>query len=178
MRRPFRRSFAGDDRGAITVEFVIWCPILLLWFIGSVAFYDAYRDRGRAEKASHVISDIVSRQVEVSPDFVTSLHDLLDTMLADMPQGKWIRLSSVKYTGGNYFVEWSDATGSGLPMEHEEIPSDDLPVMSDGDTVIIAETYVPYDPILGWNGLSSGTISRVVPIRPRYAPRVVYVADE
>ncbi len=121
MRRPPRRSFSTDDRGAITVEFVVWCPILFLWFIGSVAFYDGYRDRGRAEKASHVIGDIVSRQVEVSPEFVSSLHDLQETLLPDMPSGKWIRLSSVLYSGGNYFVEWSDATGSGLPMEQVEL---------------------------------------------------------
>lgn len=178
MRLPRLKRFSRDDRGAITVEFVVWCPILLLWFIGSVAFYDAYRDRGRAEKASHVISDIVSRQVEVSPAFVTSLHDLLETMLADMPPGKWIRLSSIIYTGGEYFVQWSDATGSGLPMEDDEIPSDDLPIMADGDTVIIAETYVPFEPILGWTGMSSGVISRVVPIRPRYTPKIVYVADD
>ncbi len=177
MRLPPRRSFSADDRGAITVEFVIWCPILFLWFIGSVGFYDAYRDRGRAEKASHVISDIVSRQVEVSPSFVSSLHDLQDTLLPDMPSGKWIRLTSVIYTGGAYFVQWSDATGSGQPMQDDEIPTADLPAMADGDTVVITETHVPFDPIFGWDGLVGGMISRIVPIRPRYAPRIVFVNE-
>ncbi len=177
MMKPFksRKRFAQDEEGSITIEFVIWVPILMLWLIGSLAFFDGYRERGRAAKASHVISDILSRQVEVSQDYVDELGELLDELLPGTPAGKWIRVTSITYSGGVYSVQWSSVTGDGAPMTNDDIPLDMMPTMAANDTVVVTETHVPFTPMLDWVGMDSNVWESFLPNRPRFVASVKFV---
>ncbi len=176
--RPLRRAagrWSRDERGAITVEFVIWVPILVMWFVGSIAFFDGYRERGRAAKTSHVISDILSRQVEISDDLVTDLYDMMEVMLPGAPDGKILRVSSVEYRYGDYQVLWSVVSGSGEPMTTADIPRDAMPAMAERDTVIVTETTVPFQPALDVVGIGSRTWTSFLPTRPRFTNAIAYV---
>ncbi|TYO91319.1 TadE/TadG family type IV pilus assembly protein [Oceanicella actignis] len=168
------RRMRGDERGAITVEFVIWVPILIFWLVASLAFYDAFRDRGNAVRASNVIADIVSRQTEVNDAFVSTLHDLLQQLLSGSPPGKWLRISSVKYEGGRHFVEWSAPSGSGLPLTDADLDPAQFPRMADGDSLILVETFVPFEPILSWTGIEATTLHLRMPTEPRFTSKIAY----
>ncbi len=169
------RRFRDDDRGAITVEFVVWVPILLLWLIGSLAFYDAYRDRGRAVRASNVISDIVTRQTEISDAFVGTLQTLLDDLLPGTPAGKSLRITSIEFKGGKHVIQWSVATKTTMPMKEEDLSKLSFPLMAELDTLILVETFIPYEPILGWTGIAGSTLSLYLPSRPRFTTSIVHV---
>lgn len=173
-RRAFGRS-ARDERGSITVEFVIWVPILVLWFAGSISYFDGYRERGRAAKMSHVVSDILTRQAEIDDDLITDLYDMMEIMLPGTPPGMVLRVTSVEYRDGSYQVLWSVASGGGAPMETEDIPVAKMPAMAELDTVIVTETTVPFQPALDIVGIGERTWTSFLPARPRFVHSVAYV---
>ncbi|MEM6972716.1 MAG: hypothetical protein AAF577_07910 [Pseudomonadota bacterium] len=104
MFRPSRRpAFFTDRRGAITMEFAIWFPLLLLWLVASAVIYDAYRSRDAAIKASYTVSDIASRLttlVDNDPNGA-DLSDLVELQRRMLPRGGdqlAMRLSSIQCT--------------------------------------------------------------------------------
>ena len=102
-----------DERGTITIEFLLWMPVLIFWIVISVSSYDAFRSRDEASKAAHTLSDFVSRQTEVDTAFFTELSDLQNKLLPRAPASKWIRVTSIMFADGAYQVQWSRAIGGG-----------------------------------------------------------------
>ena len=58
LMRSIRR-FVDDEQGTITIEFVAWLPFLMLWFTGTVIFYDAFQVRDAAAKAVKILREFV-----------------------------------------------------------------------------------------------------------------------
>ncbi len=165
--------FGSDDRGTVTVEFVIVLPLLMLWFVGSFVFFQTYRNFSHAEKASFAISDIMSRQSEVDSAFLDELDLLFERLLPRRPTGQWLRVSSISYDAANgYEVLWSHNAAGGDVVTDASALGEFLPAMADGDTVILTETYVPYRPMVDWVGIPAMTFANRVVARPRYVSAV------
>lgn len=168
--------FRREERAAVSTEFVLILPLLLWWYVGSFAFYDAFRDYNVTVKASYTLGDILSRQTEIDNDYLDGLESLLEFMTAGT--GAWLRVSSIKYSDDDgYTVEWSYATDDHQVVTDEKIylwdfDEDYLPTMANGDTVILSETYVPFTPAFNV-GLNSHWLSNIVVTRPRFTSQVV-----
>lgn len=171
LLRRWRRA----ERGSITIEFLLWLPLLAFWLVVSVAFFDAYKSRNDAAKAAHTLSDIMSRQVEMSNAFADELFALEDKLLPRVATGKRLRVSSIRYAAETYQVQWSRAVGGGQPMADADIPLEFLPEMADLDTVVLTELYVPYQPFTDWAGIGARAWTFVIVTRPRFVSAIGYI---
>jgi Flp pilus assembly protein TadG len=164
-----------DERGTITIEFLLWLPVFIFWIVISVSSFDAFRSRDEAAKAAHTLSDIMSRQTEVTDTFFTELSDLQDKLLPRAPASKWLRVTSVMYTGGDYQVQWSRSLGGGIPLTNDDIPLALLPTMADLDTVVITEVHSPYQPIANYTGITVTEWGISLVSRPRFVSEIAMI---
>lgn len=171
------QAFRRENRGSVSVEFMLILPLLFWWYAASFAFYDAFRAHNVSVKTSYMIGDILSRQTTIDNDYLDGMETFLK-YLTHINTDVWLRVSSVKYTTQDgYTIVWSYSTGEALGLTTSELYSrevdeDYLPLMASGETVILAETYVPYDPTYSV-GLFSRTWSNVVVTRPRFTSQLV-----
>ncbi len=167
------QRFGRDEKGSMTVEFVIVLPLLMLWFVGSFVWFQTYRNYSHAEKASFAIADIMSRQTEVTNAFIDDLQPLFGRLQPRASAGQWVRVSSIKYDDEDgYQVLWSHNADGGALLTDETMLTELLPEMMDGDTIILTETYVPYRPMVDWVGIPMLTWANRVVTRPRYVTSV------
>jgi len=170
-------AWKHDERGTITIEFLLWLPVLAFWFVGSAAFFDAYKSRNDAAKAAHTLSDIASRQIEISDAFLDELYLLENNLLPRAPAGKRLRVSSIQYTAvdDTYQVLWSQPLGGGVVMASADIPLTILPVMADLDTVILTELSTPYQPFTNWAKIEVTEWSFTLVSRPRFVSSIAKI---
>ncbi|MEO1551632.1 MAG: TadE/TadG family type IV pilus assembly protein, partial [Pseudomonadota bacterium] len=190
------RRFLQDDRGTITVEFVLIFPILALWLGASFIFFDAFKTTSQAAKAAYTIADMVSRQPVVPNSYIDEMHLLQEKLLPRTPPGKWLRMTSIQY------IEDPDNDGDGLPdatyhkvlwsrakplvadqdgntneMQDADIPTEIIPTMSANDTVVLVENFVPYSsipiPLLNQLNFTGLEWRNRIPVRPRFSSQVV-----
>lgn len=198
MRQPRDMTFAAylrDDRGNLTMEFVLWLPILLFWFVISAVFYDAYKSRDDAAKAAYTIADIVSRETELGVDRIEELVDLQRALLPRAGREMFLRLSSISCdkTGGcldpdtavtgDYSLNWSilpphDTWPTPFPgapaalTGNSDIPLDALPLMAEGDTIILIDVNVPFRPFSDWVGVDAREWAFRVAVWPRLVSEI------
>lgn len=167
-------QFVRDERGSITLEFVLWLPFLLWWVVFSLAVFLAMDNRYDAANGTYLISDILSRtQTQLTRESVEDLQLLREQLLPNAKNGL-MRISSIRFQAGAYSVDWTACFGSIPPLTDEQIPLNVVPQnMADGRTVILTETFTPYLPILTYFiTKSSLTWDIGVAVRPRYIPDI------
>lgn len=194
------KNFADNTKGSVAVEVAIILPILL-WALAAMAiFFDVFRTKSIAEKASFTISDALSRETNaITPDFVTNTRYLFDEIVGlstpvEIPEGEEdllnspqlleqassMRISVITWNEdeSEYELEWSKTRGdnftSYVAADMVDL-ADSLPNMADQDTVIVVETHMLYSPTLNV-GLGDREIETFVFTRPRYAPQLVFNA--
>lgn len=189
------RTFKDDERGSVTVEFVLLFPLLALWLGASFVFFDAFKTTSQAAKAAYTIADMVSRQPVIPNGYIDDLYALQENLLPRAPTGKWLRVTSIQYVEGpdadgdglpdttDYMVLWSEAKplvtdqqGNTNRMTSPEVPKEILPKMSANDTIVLVENFVPYTTIplpllseLNFTGLEWR--NRIVN-RPRFSSKI------
>lgn len=177
LRFDFLKSlnqFGKDESATATVEFVLFLPLLITWFISSIVFFDAFMERNLAAKASHTILDMLSRKGEamISAGEVTQYLNLQTALLPQAPSAGSLRVSSIVYIDADtgYEVRWSEAVGASTDvLLTADIPIALLPLMAEGETVILLDTRVPYRPLADWVQITVTGWSNRVAISPRFA---------
>ncbi len=178
-------EFFKDDGGTATIEFVLWFPLLMFWLFGIVVFFDAFKSRGALISANTIVADIISRNSEVTENYIDLLQ-LLQSSLLPKTSGGGLRISSILYTvdpdivndPGTYTVQWSGIAGSAtIVLEDDDIQVSDLPEMYSSETVLLVESFVPYVPMTRYVGMTITTLRRTIAISPRYDSRVVWVNE-
>ncbi|SFK52722.1 TadE/TadG family type IV pilus assembly protein [Shimia haliotis] len=172
------KKFRDDTRGVVAVEAVIMMPILFWAFMAMAVFFDMYRARSTTEKAAFTISDILSRETAaVDMDYLNSTHDLYDSMSSLDSVGE-LRVSVVAMDpdDNSYFLDWSHMTGlqdHGLTDADLIALEDHLPILVEGERLIVVETFGDYTPPIdvGVGTISMGTF---VFTRPRFAPQLAW----
>ncbi|MCF6306271.1 MAG: pilus assembly protein [Rhodobacteraceae bacterium] len=186
MKRNFWKKIKHsmqDSSGSITVEFVIWFPVLMFWLLGTIVFFDFFKARSNLSTANATIADIISRNSEVTDDYITLLHNTQTAMLP-RTSGNGLRISSIQFTidpaipahTGDYTVEWSAIRGGALDvLVDADIDVASLPNMYDGETLLFVESSVPFVPLTSYLGITFRTLRNEIAISPRYESRVVWV---
>lgn len=151
--RPFRR-FLRDEQGAVVTEFMIYLPLLLWAWFAMYAFWDAYRTMNHAQKAAFAIADLLSReQVAVTDNYRNGLRNVFAYMTNRGTGEVKTRFTSIlRHKENNrYQVHWSYSPGNAMPKLTTNALQDQsmqgrLPVMADGDYVLLVETSIHYTP--------------------------------
>lgn len=200
MNMNSMKQFLQDEKGSITVEFVIWLPFLLFWFVLSVAAFAAWDNRLDSTRATYTIADILSREIVVNNAVIDSYFRIFNQLLpaADETPNQ-MRLSSIRYNAINdeYEVLWSEARPETdrfqafsvtepliFDQVFPEVPPQffiDLdtlqPKMDDQETVVMVEAYVTYQPITGlWGTRPLRWANRQV-AKPRFQPQIAFSSE-
>lgn len=184
---PLRRlriiaaRFARDSRGSMTVEAALVLPLWIWGYTMSYQFFDAFREQAVNLRAAYTVSDMISREADaIGPDYVDDLHDMFD-YLTRTSHPTWIRVSSVYYdtSAKVYKRHWSYST-SPSHVAHTDTTikaeKDRLPNMVAGETVVLVETGMYYEPVLNV-GVEDMWYTNFIPTRPRFAAKVEWNSD-
>ena len=175
---PLIHRFARDERGMLTIEAMLWVPILSFWLIASVAWFDAWLSRNQAAKVAYTLADILSRQEEISEPFLMQLDALQAGLLTRASGFSAMRLSSIQRTSDGHVVRWSCSNDPAWPpLTDGVIPSENLPMMAELDTIVLTELSVPWERFGGIAGLTGTTWSYRVATRPRFAPALEMIGS-
>lgn len=169
------RRFLRDEEAAIIAETVIVLPLLLWAYIGLFVYWDCFRSLNTVQKATYTVSDMISRDMSqngITSAYITGLHDVVEYLI-DHDQDSTMRVSSIYWnTVNNRFeIHWSRTTDAGampaLTTTRLQDFTSQIPTMSPGDTAIIVEVRVPYEPAFNV-GMTNQTFSEFIVTRPRF----------
>lgn len=173
------RRLAGDTRGSMPVEGLLASTWLIWWYIASFQFFDAYRQKNVNLKAAYTIADLISRTQPddaIDANFIEGMNTLFDYLTISR-KATWVRVSSVIWdnTDNRYEIAWSYATGPVGGQTDATIQNDAyrIPVMPEGDSVILVETNMAYEPIFNI-GLNAQWYTSFIATRPRFTSCVKY----
>lgn len=154
------QAFRTEERASMPIEGIIGSTFLLWWFISSYQFFDAFQQKNANLKAAYTISDMLSREtgpvagdpnaVAINQNYINGLNTVFD-YLTYSNQKTWIRVSSVYYdeNDSKYRIDWSATSGTGhTPLTTVTLQQfkNRIPVLVNGDSVILVETYSAYVP--------------------------------
>lgn len=178
MKRLFKQ-YLRDTSAAVSFEAVIVFPILTWAWIGTFAFFDAYRVYNTSIKATFTVADLISRQTSTVYGYdIEGMARMLESMIRDT-NGVEVRVTQIlRDTNGNYQVDWSHATGTQAQLFTNSLAAleDQMPDMANGERVVLVESFIDYDPAFNV-GLNDVTFSNFTLTRPRYAGQVPYDDD-
>lgn len=183
--------FREDTRGSFMVESVIVIPLLFIGIAATFEFFEVHRYKSAREKATYTVADMISREQAVpgaiSQNGLTSTY--LDNALVVFDEiardggVNQIRISIVQYNLAEdiYEVAWSQVRGDGPPGNNlGPLTTDDtrndhsrLPVMDDGEQVILVESSSLFEPLFGL-ALDDLIINTRMFTAIRFDPRMCY----
>ncbi|MEZ5912449.1 MAG: pilus assembly protein [Paracoccaceae bacterium] len=168
--------FARDNRGVIGAETVIVLSLMIWVYIATIVYFSAFRMQNTNLKAAYTVADMLSRQtIELDADYLDGMKKVFDYLNHGNEQS-WIRVTSFQLNidGDAHEVLWSYATGSHALQTNSSIASDfdRIPVMAQGDTAILVETFVDYVPLVEVAGVGSMQFQNFIVTRARFAPRI------
>lgn len=195
------RSYSRDQAGTVIIEAVLMLPLMIWVGLGMYAYWDGYQTTNTSQKGAYVIADLVSRQNEpVSRSDLEGLNQVMNFMLSADETAK-LRVTSIgrkishddgDHEGENddehehapapvaaeieYEVLWSKSPYRAMPaLTTANLPaySNRIPMMAEGDTVIMVETEVGFIPVFDV-GLDPLTIKDLIVTRPRFLPQLCY----
>jgi hypothetical protein len=85
-----------------------------------------------------------------------------------------VRISSICYredsagNNGEYTIQWSRAMGGGQPLQLVDLPMNIMPTMASGDSILLTETRVPWQPLVNWVGITNQVWQTNLVSRPRF----------
>ncbi|WP_425038358.1 TadE/TadG family type IV pilus assembly protein [Primorskyibacter sp. S187A] len=172
-------AFAGDTRGSVNIEGMLFFPLLLMFIAATIVFYDAFRRDSLSQKAAYTVGDMLSRETAaINGTYIDNARKLL-ALMSDVPESDVsIRVTQVVYNKryDEYRVNWSKERGNHSTRlrtvdtrnMHEELPN-----MVGAERLIIVDTFVNYE----WPidlGFDDHVFESTVFTRPRFAPKLVW----
>lgn len=169
------RNFWRNERGSVPIEGVYGALLLLGWYIIAFQFYDAFRSRSVALRASYTVGDLLSRERDaIGPTYVTGLKKVFD-FISDAPNANytWLRVTLISCTATASDLRSCDGTtkpftldasyaaypGGGTTVQKHTQTSINaekarIPIMGAGDMAAIVETSFSYWPIFAIGDLA------------------------
>ncbi|WP_417257761.1 TadE/TadG family type IV pilus assembly protein [Celeribacter sp.] len=172
-----RRAFRQNTDGSLSVEAILVTPLLLTAVMLSYGYFTAFDAKMRANKAANTLADYVTRQTEaVTPEFVAGLAEMYKFLNNEGDIS--LRVSAVRWSTadneeGAYELVWSSGTGELASLETLDAIEPRLPLLSDGNEVVVIETVRPWSAPFKL-GLADVKFSDVITTQPRFATQVAY----
>jgi hypothetical protein len=172
------RRFRRETKGSVSVEFVIYLPLMLGMFAAIYTFFDAFRRDSVNLKAAYTISDLISRETTaINDDYLDSMYEMTKLLIRQDSQ-LGLRVSVIRWDEDDnaYSVDWSEVRGtSDITWTDGTINTvaNKLPTMPDQERVILVETFNEMEPAFEV-GLPTLELDNFVFTRPRFAPLVAF----
>ena len=179
-------GFIRDERGNVLAEAVVILPMVIWSYLAFFVYWDAYKTTNVAQKAAYTVADLISReQVTLPSTYVPGMLNLLRYLVNDQTSTK-IRVSSLLFSEGavvnpgvddpddKTMVQWSVSPNDAMtPYTDATLLSvlDKVPAMYDGDSVILVETSVNFNPMFDV-GMAGRQVTNFVVTRPRFLPKI------
>lgn len=169
--------FSKGSEGSYSIETILVLPMLAWAILAMFSYFDGLRLSNVNIKASHTISDILSRETDlIDDDYMDSASQLL-AFLINRSYPTSLRVSAFKYDEdeAGFDMLWSEARGGypALTGTFEVAVKNRLPITADGDTVIVVETWMDYRTAFVM-GLTDTTLYNFVVTSPRFAPTLLW----
>ncbi len=176
--KGFVYGFKSEERGSIAVEAVVILPMMFWTYLALFSTFHSYRAYSINQKAAYTVGDMISRETNAIDDqYMIGAHDLLSYLTNTANSKAAVRVTQVQWDedSGVYQREWSTAQGYKPSASSAQVAGwhDQLPIMPDGERIVVVETFVQYDPPFN-TGLEQREVRNFVFTKPRYAPQVVY----
>lgn len=173
------RGFARKDDGNVTIETVIWVPLIIATLAATFSLYDAFRYKSLNVKAAYTISDALSRETDpIDNAYLDGMVTLLEYLTRS--EGPYsLRVTLVRYNGkkNKYISEFSKTRGDFSRLRNKDLKTmlDQLPTLLHNERVIVVETATEYAPPFSVPGLNTaGLFYNYGFTRPRFAPKLVW----
>ena len=169
------RRFRREEEGAMVVEAIIMFPTLFAAVIATFVFFDAFRNQSINLKAAYTISEAISRETENITNRYINNTWRLHRFLTNSAALTKLRITLIQYDLDNdeYRVVWSRQKGGVGTLNNSSlatmVSNDEVPVMPDGETLIVVQTWVDYEPNFSI-GLDAFSFENTIFTRPRFAP--------
>ncbi len=184
LRKYFNR-FHEEEEATLSVEAVIMLPLLLWAFLFTYTVFDVYRAKTLALKANYAISDLLSRETNIIDMSYINGTQKLFKYLTQADDSSWMRVTAIscstdcEKSSRVLDVEWSRATGSTATHSSNDIRThynNIVPVIGNGEWLVIVETSVSYKPPFSekLTGFGERTFTDIVMTRPRFAPQLCF----
>ncbi len=169
------KKFLKNENGVLITEFMVILPVLLLWFMALIVFYDAFHKWMKFTTATYTISDLLSRQTIVEDSFIQSLDGLFDTISnSKSKDDTWLRVTSVQKNDGVISILWSvDTSHVPQPSFLASDIQDSIPNLGIDEHLLLIETYSPYIPAFDWVGLNALTLNESVATSSRFSSKLI-----
>jgi hypothetical protein len=181
MLRLFRR-FGRDTSGSLSVEAAIMAPGLIGALFLMFTIFDIFRLDATNSKAAYTIGDLLSRETDpVDQEFIDGMKEIFDYIVLKN-EATWLRVSVVRFDGDDDEMKlvWSHSSGDGVsPLTDTTFSTieAEIPSMAEEDTVIVVETFMPYQvrvPFL--KVIDSFAFKNTIITRPRFSSQLVWLA--
>lgn len=175
------RRFRDDERGSVAVETLMMVPFLSWAMLSTLTYFHAYRAEAISQKAGLTIADMYSREGGyVTPLYLNGTRDLLQFLtLVDTTPAFRVTVVTWDDTSKKYERVWSRNRGAGSNLTDSLVNAlaYKLPILKDGEQVILIETWTDYTAPYGV-GLSDFTMDTFHVISPRFTDRLCWNPDE
>ena len=177
--RNLLTRFHRDERGSVVAEMVITLPLLIWAYMAMYVYWDAFRMVNSVQKATYTVSDMVSREMlPINTAYIDGLRSSMNYLVREDTTVK-MRVTSVTYSQINsrYEVHWSRSPGNVMPQltnANLAAMTSKIPILADGDFVILIETWVTYTPLFDV-GLDNTEMSQFIVTRPRFVPKICLI---
>ncbi|MDR7143237.1 pilus assembly protein [Rhizobium sp. BE258] len=160
--------------GASAIEFSFVAPVMIFFFIGSVAVFDMFRTYQNIVEANGVVADVISRQTSIDATFVSNIYGVFTNLQQNSTAPSALRISSIKKTAGVYKLDWKKESGTVSLLKAQVLDSSTLPQITDGDSIIYVEGATTYTMLSNILGFGQMTFAERAFTRPRFISAVAF----
>lgn len=172
------KLFLSDEDASMVLEFVVVLPLLIVWMVGCVVFFDAYKAKADADTAAYIIADILSRHEQLNMADINEMANLQGILASKADGPIWMRVSVIEYDedDDSYSVLFSKIPNGmgGSELIDADIPVAQLWNMYDGETVLLIDATVPYIPMVDWVRIGARNWETRAVISPRASVEILW----
>jgi Flp pilus assembly protein TadG len=168
------KNFLQNRSGASAIEFSFVAPVMIFFFIGSVAVFDMFRTYQNIVEANGVVADVISRQTSIDATFVSNIYGVFTNLQQNSTAPSALRISSIKKTAGVYKLDWKKESGTISLLKAQVLDSSTLPQITDGDSIIYVEGATTYTMLSNILGFGQMTFAERAFTRPRFISAVAF----
>lgn len=178
--KSYIRDFAEDTNGTIMVETVLTLPMMFMGLTAMFEFFEVHRFQSTRDKATYTVADMLSREQSVINDVYMDNVKVLFDEIADDYGNNTIRVTVINYdaTDDEYGVVWSEVRGdTNMTPLTDAVVRDDhdvLPILDDGEQVILVESTARYRTIFEIGFSDQMTMTTRVFTSIRFAPQLCF----
>ncbi|MGF1641187.1 MAG: TadE/TadG family type IV pilus assembly protein [Rhodospirillales bacterium] len=171
------RAFGRSERGNFLVELAFAMPVVMALLLTGVEFTRYMLINQKLERTSATIADLVAQSYGMSEAEMASLFSATEFIMDpfSLVSDGAVVVSSIGASGGSGpVINWQRAFGGGSGGSEfgTEGETADLPPgldVRDGESLVAAEAFFDYQPVILQQILASRTLYRWAVFRPRFS---------